>query len=34
MKKKKKFRCIKLCGDLALMIHLYKYAYDSYDEAE
>ena len=34
MKKKKKFRCIKLCGDYHLMLQLYKEAMSFYNEAE
>jgi hypothetical protein len=34
MKKKKKYRCIKLCGDYHLMLQLYKEAYGYFNEAE
>jgi hypothetical protein len=34
MKRKKKNRCLKICGDLSLMLHLYEFAYESYMEAE
>ncbi len=30
MKKKKRFRCLKICADLALMLHLYNFAYEVY----
>ena len=34
MKKKKKFRCLKICGDMALMLHLHQFAYESYNQAD
>lgn len=34
MKRKKKYRCLKICGDLALMLHLYNFAYETYYEAD
>jgi hypothetical protein len=34
MKKRKKYRCIKLCGDYHLMLQLYKEAMGYYGEAE
>jgi len=32
-KKRKKNRCIKLCGDYYLMLHLYKEAFNYYNQA-
>lgn len=34
MKKKKKYRCLKLTGDYQLMLQLFKEAFVSYGEAE
>lgn len=34
LKKKKKGRCLKLCGDFCLVLHLIKQAYNFYIEAE
>ena len=34
MKKKKKYRCIKLCGDYHLMLQMYREALEFYNEAE
>ena len=33
MKRKKKYRCIKISGDLSLMLHLYDTAYGYFAEA-
>ena len=34
MKKKKKYRCIKQCGDISLMLGLYQYAYQCFIQSD